>query len=174
MDERSISDAIIRNDRNGEINKWLSQKTKHIEIKRTTNDMKRSILICYDEHDQPFFESEFEFFASFQEQLSVFCWSWGLAYRISENYTCVQMLQYILRMKEFFSPVHTIITSARSHITETMQVDINIAIGLSIIKMAFTMPWMESVADSRIFHFLLLFNEIGLRELYENRDKPEQ
>ena len=75
--------------------------------------------------------------------IKVWSWAWsqpGLTN--SENYLAKEILLYALKLGSDLSYIKSILTTSRGVIKDITQIDINLAIGSSIIKQPYIYPYV--------------------------------
>jgi hypothetical protein len=161
-----ISNALIEYDAALPLINYLT-KNAYLKGKRSEHDTVRSYFAFYDNKtDELIIETEYEILAVYYEKLNIWAWSWGhTGLSSAENYLSKEMLFYALKLEPNYSYIKAILTKSRGIINDLMQIDINIALGVGILKFPYIYPYYYYINDSYLIYYLILINKDGLSKL---------
>lgn len=161
-----IAEALTEYDMTKPTIKYLLENTYQTGIK-TTVDIKRSVFKFHDKHtDEIILETEVEFLGIFYDKFNVWSWAWAhIGLTNAENFLSKEILLYALKLTTDMSYLKSIITTSRGVIKDRTQVDINIALGASIIKQPYIYPWIYEIEGYSLTYYVILLNKEKLGEL---------
>jgi hypothetical protein len=162
-----ISKALVEYDSAIPVIKYLIENTR-ANITVTDNDRVRSsIQFINEKTNEIVIDTEIEILAIFYEKLKIWCWSWSLTgLTNSQNYLSKEILLYALKLDVEMSYIKSILTTSRGIIDDISQIDINLAIGASIIKMPYIYPFLYKINDSYLIYYMILINKTDLDNLH--------
>ena len=164
--ENVIQDALIHYDNAQPVIRYLLRNTGLVTI-RTTNDTQRTTFQFTDkESKKTLFETEVEILAVFYDKLNIWSWAWSqVGLYNSENYLAKEMLLHALKLGSELSYIKSIITTSRGILKDSVQIDINLAIGSSIIKQPYIYPYIYSINENSLVYYFILLNKPELEKL---------
>ncbi|XWV26119.1 hypothetical protein QJ857_gp0961 [Tupanvirus soda lake] len=169
-----ISKALIYYDSAQPVIRYLKKYT-HNDGKKTNNDNQRSIFIFREKGtEKVILETEVEILAIYYDKHKFWSWAWSQVGLInSENYLAKEILLYALKLGSDLSYIKSILTTSRGVIKDTTQIDINLAIGSSIIKQPYIFPFVFPIENNNLVYFFILLNKEELDKLAEKiKDNP--
>jgi hypothetical protein len=161
-----ITTALVEYDTTSPMIRYLL-KQKYSVI-NTSSDTIRSRIMFYDnETDDLIIDTEFEIMGVFYDKLNIWGWSWSHpALLNSEYFLTKEILMYALTLGSELSYLKSILTTSRGVVKDRTQVDINIALGASIIKKPYIYPFIYELKDSsKLYYYLILIDNDGLDRL---------
>lgn len=170
-----ISEALIEYDSAQPVIQYLKKNT--VEGTHTTSDTERTKFKIIDDNGEILLETEVELLAIFYDKLNIWSWAWSLTLPTnSENYLAKEMLLYSLKLGSDMAYIKSILTTSRGVIKDTTQIDINLAIGSSIIKQPYIFPFVWTESDYKLIYYFILLNKPELEKIkkkLEHRDSVE-
>lgn len=167
MDVSSIiSNALIYYDSAKPVIRYLKKYTYYSGYK-TTTDYERSTFTFRDnETKEIVLETEVEILAVYYDKYKIWSWAWsqtGLSN--SENYLSKEILLYALGLRSELSYIKSILTTSRGIIGDTNQIDINLAVGSSVIKQPYIFPFIFPIDNNYLIYYFILLNKEELDKL---------
>lgn len=158
-----ISSALIQYDAAKPTIRHLMNNA-YIEGIKTTVDVERSKFKFFDKKTKELIvDTEVEFLGIFYDKLNIWSWAWShTGLTNAESYLSKEILQYALRLTSDMSYLKTILTTSRGVIKDVTQVDINVALGSSIIKQPYIYPYVYNIGDYHLIYFVILLNKDAL------------
>lgn len=128
-------------DKNKEKYSKLISKIKYFTIIRNTNDMDRNIIVCYDNDKNEIFKSEFEYSGTYYSSTNTWIWSWAIPIAPKNStYLAKKIVNYGMDLDYMDNRLlKTELITSRFKITNSIQLDIHIAISAYIAKIPFIM-----------------------------------
>lgn len=170
-----ISKALIEYDTTKPTIDYLIKRTG-IEGEKTNSDQKRTIFRFFDKtSEEMILETEVEILAVYYDKLHVWSWAWsqtGLSN--SENYLAKEILRYALTLESAFSYIKSVLTTSRGILKDITQIDINLAIGASIIKQPYIYPFYDQIENSTLIYYFILLNKSELDKLNKKLENENQ
>lgn len=168
-----ISNALTYYDSAHYTIKYLLKKTR-LDIKKTQNDQVRSVYKFYDlVTNKLILETEVEIMAIYYDKRNIWSWAWGhIGLYNSENYLSKEMLLYSLNRGSELAYIKSIINTSRG-VIDPMQVDINLAIGCSLIKNKYVYPYIYNYDNYNLIYYIILLDQEKLEKL-EKSEKLEK
>jgi hypothetical protein len=161
-----ISKALIHYDGGQPIIRYLKKNTYYGGIK-SNSENQRTIFTFTDKiTEKVILETEVEILAIYYDKLKVWSWAWsqpGLTN--SENYLAKEILLYALKLESDLSYIKSILTTSRGVIKDSTQIDINLAIGSSVIKQPYIYPIVFPIENNNLIYYFILLNKKDLDEL---------
>lgn len=138
-----------------------------LEGEKTNSDQKRTVFRFFDKTtNKMILETEVEILAVYYDRLRVWSWAWSqTGLRNSENYWAKEILKYALTLESTLSYIKLVLTTSRGTIKDTTQIDINLAIGASIIKQPYIYPFYDQIEDGTLVYYFILLNKPELDKL---------
>ena len=169
-----ISKALVEYDTAMPTIDYLVKQTG-LEGDKTGSDQKRSIFRFFDKTTNAMvLETEVEILAVYYDKLNIFSWSWSQAgLRNSENYLAKEILRYALTLESALSYMKSVLTTSRGTIKDVTQIDINLAIGASIIKQPYIYPFYDQIEAGTLVYYFILLNRAELDDLSRRIDKGQ-
>lgn len=160
-----ISNALIEYDTARPVINFL-QKT-HTEGFKTSNDWQRTNIRFMDpETKELIVDTETEVLAIYYDKFNVWSWAWShIGLTNAENYLSKETLLYSLKLGSELAYLKSIITTSRSVIKNTIQLEINLAIASSIIKQPYIYPYVYTFKDHKLTYYYILLNKLDLTKL---------
>jgi len=161
-----ISKALIQYDMAHPVINYLKKYT-YYEGHKTNNDKERTVFRFTDkETDKIIIDSEVEILAIYYDKYKIWSWAWSQAglYN-SENYLAKEILLYALKLESDLSYIKSILTTSRGVIKDITQLDINLAIGSSIIKQPYIYPFLFPIEENYLVYYFVLLNKKDLDKL---------
>lgn len=164
-----ISKSLIEYDIALPTIRYLLKKT-HLEGFKTSNDSQRTKFKFIDkETDKIILDTEVEVLAVYYDKLKVWSWAWSqTGLTNAENYLAKEILLYSLKLESDLSYIKSILTTSRGVIKDTTQIDVNLAIGSSIIKQPYIYPFIYTIDDSHLVYYFILLNKSDLDKLSQD------
>lgn len=161
-----ITNALVEYDSAKPVIKYLQKFTKY-EGYKTTVDTERSTFKFIDiKTDEIVIDTEVEILAIYYDKYDVWTWSWSLTgLTNSDNYLAKEILIYALKLGSDMSYLKSILTTSRGVIKDKIQIDINLALGASIIKQPYIYPFIYTINDDKLIYYFVLLNKKDLDEL---------
>lgn len=161
-----ISKALIFYDSGQPLIRYL-KKNAYNDGEKTDNDYKRTIFTFIDiATEEVLIETEVELLAIYYDKHKVWSWAWSQPELFnSENYLSKEILLYALKLDSELSYLKSIITTSRGVIKDPTQVDINLALGSSIIKQPYIYPFVYPVDEYNLIYYFILLNKDALDKL---------
>ena len=163
-----ISNALIGYDTAQPLIRYLLKNT-YLEGNKTNTDSERTTFKFIDNKtNKIILETEVEILAVFYDKLNVWSWAWSQTGLFnSENYLSKEILLYALKLGSDLSYIKSILTKSRGIITDHNQIDVNLAIGTSIIKQPYVYPFIYSIDNNHLIYYFILLNKEDLDKLAE-------
>lgn len=162
-----ISESLIEYDSAQTVIRYL-QKNTDIEGFKTSNDIERTKFKFIDNDKKTIIDTEVEILAIYYDKLGVWSWSWAqTGIYNSENYLSKEILLYALKLGSDLAYIKSILTTSRGVMTDTTQIDINLAISSSIIKQPYIYPFVYEINNSKLIYYFILLNKPQLDKLHE-------
>lgn len=163
-----ISKALIEYDMAKPVIRYLIKYT-YLEGFKTTNDWQRSKFKFIDKQtEEVIIDTEIEILAVYYDKFKVYSWAWSqTGLTNSENYLAKEILLYALKLESDLSYIKSILTTSRGVIKDVTQVDINLAIGSSIIKQPYIYPFVYQIENNNLVYYFILLNKTELDKLSE-------
>lgn len=165
-----IVNALIEYDSAEPVIKYLKDQVH--DGQRAECDKIRPYLVFRDKKtNEEILKTEFELLAMYYTNKKLWSWAWyqPTLYN-SENYLAKQILIYSLGMESELSFIKILLTTPRSIIKDSIQVDINLAISSSIIKEPYIYPMQHNQGDQLVIQYLILLNKEELVKLGDRLD----
>jgi len=161
-----ISKALIEYDTAKPVINYLLNNT-YYEGFKTNNDYQRSkFKFINKETNEAIIDTEVEILAVYYDKLKVWSWSWSqTGLTNAENYLAKEILLYALKLGSELAYIKSILTTSRGVIKDITQIDINLAIGSSIIKQPYIYPYVYSIDNYNLVYYLILLNRDDLDKL---------
>jgi len=107
-----------------------------------------------------------ETLAVFYDKLNVWSWAWShMGLTNAENYLSKEILIYALKLGSELTYLKSILTTSRGVVKDRVQVDINLALGASIIKHPYIYPYVYKIEDYHLIYYMILLNKDALDTL---------
>lgn len=172
MANRELHDALESYDRTHPVISALMGMRR--ELSHPVDSRKRDRMVFYDDQDRPIYETDVETLAFYYPQVGLYAWSWAIpSRRQSTTFLSRQVLQYCLN-NDVSLYTRTILTTGRSIIRDVTQVDINLALAITLIRrpyilpQLFTTPYREDQPEAepslKIVSYSLLLDDLPLEE----------
>lgn len=158
-----ISQSLIEYDKRRPIIDILTKKKNKTQIVRGQKSTERDVIKIYDKNDNIILESEFEILGSYYPLLKVWNWAWANPGFVSpQNYLSKEILNHAIEWTIDLTYLKSMVINSRTIITDTIQLDINIAFGASVIKHYYIYPYINKTKNTEMIHYLILLNETYL------------
>lgn len=164
--EHIVQDALIKYDTAQPVIKYLLEKLK-IDAVKTGDDTHRTTFKFSDRSTgEVLIETEVEILAVFYDKMNIWSWAWSqVGLHNSENYLAKEMLLHALKFGSELSYIKSILTTSRGIVRDLVQIDINLAIGSSIIKQPYIYPYVYTINDNNLVYYFILLNRSELDKL---------
>ena len=175
MDVQSIiSNALVEYDTAQPLIRYLLSKTR-LEGVKTSTDIERTRFKFIDKGtNKVILDTEVETLAVFYDKLKVYSWAWSqTGLTNAENYLAKEILLYALKLESDLSYIKSILTTSRGLIKDANQIDINLAIGSSIIKQPYIYPFVYPIESNHLVYYFILLNKTDLDKLKREVVTPE-
>lgn len=163
-----IAKALIYYDSKQPFIRYLKRRAAYT-VNKTSSDMKRSWISFQDRKTgETVVETEMEILGIYYSKHKVWSWAWshpGL-YN-SENYLAKEILRYSLDLGPELAYIKSVLTTSRGIVKDSVQLDINLAIGTSVIKQPYIYPYVWPVGDHVLVYYLVLLNQKSLDKFFE-------
>jgi len=162
-----IQKALIEYDTVQPVIRYLLEPNKHLKGVKTTVDTERTTFQFIDrDTNEVILDTEVEILAIFYDKYNVWSWAWSHIGLInSENYLSKEILIYALKLGSDMSYLKSILTTSRGIIKDTTQIDINLALGASIIKQPYIYPYIYNIENNNLIYYFILLNQDELQKL---------
>lgn len=174
-----ISKALIEYDTVRPTIGYLIKQT-NLEGNKTNSDQKRTVFRFFDrKNNELILETEVEILAVYYDKLKIWSWAWSqTGLKNSENYLAKEILRYALTLESDLSYIKSVLTTSRGIIRDVTQVDINLAIGSSIIKQPYIYPFQYHIENDLLVYYFILLNKndidkLGKKLVEENKIEIE-
>lgn len=169
-----IKKALIEYDIAQPVIKYLKEYT-YYGGNKTNNDYQRTIFKFTDkETGKIILETEVEILAIYYDKLQIWSWAWAqTGLTNSENYLAKEILLYSLKLGSELSYIKSILTTSRGVVKDVTQIDINLAIGSSIIKQPYVYPFVFPIENNYLVYYFVLLNKEELDKLGESIKKNQ-
>lgn len=163
-----IGNALIEYDRAIPVIKYLIKNTDPSITKSKSDRVRSSIKFIDNKTNEIVIDTEVEILAIYYTKLKIWSWSWSIVGLInSQNYLAKEILLYALKLGTELSYIKSILTTSRGVIEDITQIDINLAIGASIIKIPYIYPIYYKLGDDLLIYYMILLNKNDLDALHE-------
>ena len=161
-----IGKALIDYDTAQPVIKYLLQNA-YYEGTKPSNELERTRFTFIDkETNKVILDTEIETLAVYYDKLKVWSWAWSqTGLRNAENYLAKEILIYSLKLESGLSYIKSILTTSRGIIRDATQLDINLAIGSSIIKQPYIYPYYYKMDEGYLVYYIILLNKTDLDNL---------
>lgn len=161
-----ISEALIEYDTAKPVIRYL-QKNARFEGETSESDTTRTKFKFIDKMtNDVIVDTEVEILAIFYDKLNVWSWAWSqTGLRNAENYLSKEILLYALKLDPDLSYLKSLLTTSRGIIKDLTQIDINLALGSSIIKQPYIYPYIHRIEDNNLIYYIILLNKNVLNKL---------
>lgn len=169
-----ISESLSEYDAASPIIRYLLNQT-YIEGNKTTTDFQRTkFKFIHNDTKEVILDTEVETLAVFYDKLNVWSWAWSqTGLTNAENYLAKEILLYALNLGSELSYIKSILTTSRGVIKDLTQLDINLAIGASIIKHPYIYPFIYSIQNNNLIYYFILLNKEQLDVLNKKLSNGE-
>lgn len=163
-----IGNALVQYDSAQPLIRYLKKYTYYGGVK-TNNDYQRTIFTFTDKKtEEIIIETEVEVLAIYYDKHRVWSWAWSqTGLTNAENYMAKEILLYALKLGSELSYIKSLLTTSRGVIKDLTQLDINLAIGASIIKQPYIYPFVFPIENSYLVYYFILLNKDDLDKLNE-------
>lgn len=170
-----IKESLIEYDTAHVVIKYLLKNTR-IEGIKTNSDTQRSKFKFIDSiTNKVILETEVEILSVYYDKLGVWSWAWSqTGLTNAENYLSKEILLYALKLESSLSYIKSILTTSRGLIKDKTQIDINLAIGSSIIKQPYIYPFIYEIENYHLIYYFVLLNKSDLDKIATGLVKPKQ
>lgn len=163
-----ISEALIEYDNAMTVIRYLLKNTRYEGTKTNIDSQRTKFKFIDIRTGEVVLDTEVEILAVFYDKLSVWSWAWSLTgLTNAENYFSKEILLYALKIGSELSYIKSILTTSRGIIKDLTQVDINLAIGSSIIKQPYIYPYIYPIDNGNLIYYSILLNKTELDKLHE-------
>lgn len=161
-----ITNALIEYDTAQPTIRYLKRYAK-IEGERTGIDTERTKFKFIDKNTKKIIiDTEVEILGVFYGKYNVWTWAWShIGLTNSENFLSKEILLYALKLGSDMSYLKSLLTTSRGVVKDRTQVDINLAIGSSIIKQPYIYPFEYTVGDHKLIYYFILLNRTDLQKI---------
>lgn len=161
-----INKALVSYDAAQPTIKYLIEHTSYEGVK-TSNEWKRSTFKFINKKTKKVMvDTEVEILAVYYDKLKVWSWAWSLTGLLnSENYLAKEILLYALKLESDLTYIKSILTTSRGVIKDNIQIDINLAIGASIIKQPYIYPYIYTLEGNNLIYYFILLDRKVLDKL---------
>lgn len=170
-----ITTALIDYDSSQPVIRYLKKHTTY-EGYKTSVDTKRTIFRFLDRETKNLvLETEVEVLGVFYDKYNIWSWAWShTGLTNAENYLSKEILIYALKLGSDLSYLKSLLTTSRGEVKDRTQIDINIALGASIIKQPYIYPFEYSIGDEfKLIYYFILLNQDDLNALKEKITKTD-
>lgn len=169
MDIRHIiSNALVEYDSARSVIKFLMSDEVALEGIMKHLETERNIFKFYDrESDELILETEVEVLAVFYDKFNIWTWAWAhIGLTNSENYLAKEILMYAVKLGIDASYLKSILVTSKGIINDTTQIDINLALGTSIVKCPYIYPFVVYTSgEYNLIYYMILLNNEGLDKI---------
>lgn len=162
-----IAKALTYYDSKRAFVRYLKKRAAYT-LDNTTNHLKRSIMSFRDRQtNEIILKTEIEILGVYYSKHRIWSWAWshpGL--RNSENYLAKEILRYSLDLGPELAYIKSILTTSRGVVKDSIQLDINLAVGSSIIKQPYIYPFVWPVGDHVLIYYFILLDQTALDALF--------
>lgn len=161
-----ISEALISYDSAKPVIRYLQEYAYFEGIKSGSDTERTKFKFIDKETNEVLVDTEVETLAIFYDKLNVWSWAWSqTGLTNAENYLSKETLLYALKLGSDLSYLKSILTTSRGVIKDITQIDINLAIGSSIIKQPYIYPFIYKIDNNHLIYYLILLNKESLDKL---------
>lgn len=161
-----VTKALVEYDTAQPIIRYLKKNT-YIEGVKSGADTERTIFRFFEiDTKKQIIETEVEILAIFYDKFSVWSWAWShTGLTNAENYLSKEILLYALKLGSDLSYLKSLLTTSRGVVKDHIQLDINLAVGSSIIKQPYIYPFEYRIADHKLVYYFILLNQADMKKL---------
>lgn len=161
-----ITNALIEYDSAQPVIRYLKKYTTY-EGYKTLVDTERTKFRFIDiKTKELVIETEVEVLGIFYDKYNVWSWAWShIGLTNAENYLSKEILIYALKLGSDLAYLKSILTTSRGEVKDKIQIDINLAIGASIIKQPYIYPFEYSINNNHLIYYFILLNKEDLNKL---------
>lgn len=161
-----IQEALIEYDQTKPTMHYLL-KNMQIILEKNENDLQRDVIKFINKDTNKLeFTSDTEIIGLYYEKLKIWSWGWSLAGRkTSEYYLSKEILIYALSMGPELAYIKSLLTTSRGIINDPTQIDINLAISLSIIKKPYVLQYVYKVGNDNIIIYYIILDVKKMEEI---------
>ena len=169
-----ISQSLVYYDKSQPVIKYLYNNTFRLNNNINSN-YRRIIFEFYDRITRELVVStEVELLGMYYNKYKIWEWAWanpGL--RISENYLSKEILRWALSLDIDMTTIKSILITSRDEIKDNIQIDINVALGASILKQPYIYTYNYYINGFNLVYYFVLLNQKDLDILSDKIAKGE-
>ena len=169
-----ISQSLVYYDKSQPVIKYLYNNTFRLNNNINSN-YRRIIFEFYDRITRELVVStEVELLGMYYNKYKICEWAWanpGL--RISENYLSKEILRWALSLDIDMTTIKSILITSRDEIKDNIQIDINVALGASILKQPYIYTYNYYINGFNLVYYFVLLNQKDLDILSDKIAKGE-
>jgi hypothetical protein len=164
--QHMITKSLIDYDSAQPTIRYLKKHTDAHGIKTITDTERTKMTFVDKKTGDIVLDTEVETLAIYYDKLNVWCWSWSLTgLTNSENFLSKEILLYALKLGSDMAYMKSLLTISRGVIKDVIQIDINLAIGSTIIKQPYIYPVIRKYDNYRVIHYMILLNKEELDKI---------
>lgn len=162
MVNQNLQVALEEMDRCRPVISQLAEYRVHYDV---PEDLRQRNRVSFYEGEKTVFQSEIEALAIYYPQASLFVWTWARpSNRPSTSYLSRQLLKYCVENQDLSLQIRSLLTTGRSIIADATQIDICLALAISLIKKPYIYPQFVEENGVQAVYFLVLIDDAPLRE----------
>lgn len=161
-----IRNSLVELDETKGVIRYLLENT-YAKTTRTDRDTARTVFRFHDSGSDEFIlETDVEILAVYYDKYGLWTWAWSMIGLYKSEYLLSRdALVYALGLGIDLAYIKAILTTSRGIISDTTQIDINLAIASAVTKKHYIYPYIITVDNNYLIYYFTLINVAELDAL---------